>query len=40
MEWFDLGEEPYFEDLCDGVPSEFRVDCEIAPHLTTQLHST
>lgn len=26
MEWFDLGKEPYFEDLCDGVPRYFRVD--------------
>lgn len=26
MEWLDLGEEPYFDDLCDGVPREFRVD--------------
>ncbi|WP_410480274.1 RES family NAD+ phosphorylase [Pseudomonas sp. DCA-1] len=25
-EWFDLGEEPYFEDLCGGVPSEFNID--------------
>ncbi len=26
MEWFELGNEPYFSDLCDGVPPEFRVD--------------
>jgi hypothetical protein len=26
MEWFELGEEPYFEDLCNGVPREFRID--------------
>lgn len=26
MEWFDLGNEPYFEDLCDGVPPEFKID--------------
>jgi hypothetical protein len=25
-EWLDLGDEPYFDDLCDGVPDEFRVD--------------
>lgn len=26
MEWFELGNEPYFADLCDGVPPEFRKD--------------
>lgn len=26
MEWLELGEEPYFQDLCDGVPAEFRTD--------------
>lgn len=26
MEWFELGSEPYFSDLCDGVPPEFRTD--------------
>lgn len=25
-EWFNLGDEPYFDDLCDGVPAEFRID--------------
>lgn len=25
-EWFELGEEPYFDDLCNGVPHEFRID--------------
>ncbi|MGV8400901.1 RES family NAD+ phosphorylase [Pseudomonas aeruginosa] len=25
-EWFDLGEEPYFEELCAGLPKEFLVD--------------
>lgn len=25
-EWFELGNEPYSEDLCDGVPPEFRRD--------------
>lgn len=25
-EWFDLGDEPYFADLYDGVPFEFKVD--------------
>lgn len=25
-EWFDLGEEPYFDDLYDGVPREFITD--------------
>lgn len=23
MEWFDLGNEPYFDDLCKAVPAEF-----------------
>lgn len=27
-EWFDLGEEPYFDDLYDGVPPEFNTDDE------------
>lgn len=27
-EWLDLGDEPYFDDLCNGVPDEFRVDDE------------
>jgi len=26
MEWFNLGEEVYFDDLCDGVPGEFKVN--------------
>lgn len=26
MDWFELGNEPYFEDLCAGVPPEFRKD--------------
>lgn len=26
MEWFELGNEPYFADLCDGAPPEFRTD--------------
>ncbi|WP_241189334.1 RES family NAD+ phosphorylase [Pseudomonas chlororaphis] len=26
MEWFELGAEPYFDDLLAGVPPEFRVD--------------
>tara|TARA_R110002072_G_scaffold302947_1_gene490305 strand:+ start:9849 stop:11021 length:1173 start_codon:yes stop_codon:yes gene_type:complete len=26
VEWFELESEPYFADLCDGVPSEFKVD--------------
>lgn len=26
MEWFGLDNEPYFEELCDGVPTEFRQD--------------
>lgn len=26
MEWFNLGDEPYFDDLYDGVPSEFKVN--------------
>lgn len=26
MEWFELGNEPYFADLCDSVPPEFRMD--------------
>lgn len=26
MEWFELGNEPYFADLCEGVPPEFRAD--------------
>lgn len=26
MDWFELGKEPYFADLCDGVPPEFKVD--------------
>lgn len=26
MEWFELGNEPYFADICAGVPPEFRVD--------------
>ncbi|MFV9495353.1 RES family NAD+ phosphorylase [Pseudomonas aeruginosa] len=25
-EWFDLGNEPYFDDLCSGVPDEFNLD--------------
>lgn len=25
-EWFELGNEPYFEDLCGVVPPEFKVD--------------
>ncbi|GAD64913.1 hypothetical protein PA6_053_00190 [Aquipseudomonas alcaligenes NBRC 14159] len=25
-EWFELGNEPYSADLCDGAPHEFRVD--------------
>jgi len=25
-EWLDLGDEPYFDDLCNGVPAEFTVD--------------
>ncbi|BBP82353.1 hypothetical protein PHLH8_19950 [Pseudomonas sp. Pc102] len=25
-EWFELGNEPYFEDLCGAVPPEFKVD--------------
>lgn len=28
MEWFELGDEPYFDDLCDGVPTELRQDDE------------
>ncbi|NNB60871.1 RES family NAD+ phosphorylase [Pseudomonas fragi] len=27
-EWFDLGEEPYFDDLYDGIPREFSIDDE------------
>lgn len=26
MEWFELGEESYFDDLLAGVPPEFKVD--------------
>ncbi len=26
MEWFSLGGEQYFDDLCDGVPPEFKVN--------------
>ena len=26
MDWFELGNEPYFADLCEGVPPEFRMD--------------
>lgn len=26
MEWFELGDEPYFDDLLASVPREFRVD--------------
>lgn len=26
MEWFELGEEPYFDDLLASVPPEFKVD--------------
>ncbi|TEP81950.1 RES domain-containing protein [Pseudomonas aeruginosa] len=26
MEWLDLGNERYFDDLCDGIPDEFRLD--------------
>lgn len=25
-EWFELDNEPYFADLCDGAPPEFRMD--------------
>lgn len=25
-EWFDLGDEPYFDDLCNGLPDEFHLD--------------
>lgn len=25
-EWLDLGNEPYFDDLCSGVPDEFNLD--------------
>ncbi|WP_196485575.1 HEPN-associated N-terminal domain-containing protein [Burkholderia cepacia] len=25
-EWFELGDEPYFDDLCEGVPPEFRIN--------------
>ncbi|WP_412461147.1 RES family NAD+ phosphorylase [Pseudomonas sp. SC11] len=25
-EWFDLGNEPYFDDLCSSVPDEFNLD--------------
>lgn len=25
-EWFELGEEPYFNELCAGVPSELKTD--------------
>lgn len=25
-EWFELGKEPYFNELCAGVPSEFKTD--------------
>lgn len=28
VEWFDLGNEPYIDDLCAGVPAEFRKDDE------------
>lgn len=28
MEWFDLGNEPYFDDLCKRVPAEFLKDDE------------
>ncbi|WP_043307907.1 RES domain-containing protein [Pseudomonas sp. ML96] len=28
MEWFELENEPYFDDLCKGVPAEFRKDNE------------
>ncbi len=26
MEWFNLGDEVYFDDLCDGVPAEFKIN--------------
>ena len=26
MEWFNLGDEVYFDDLCDGVPHDFKVN--------------
>lgn len=26
MEWFELGEDPYFDDLCNGVPPAFRIN--------------
>lgn len=26
MEWVNLGEEVYFDDLCDGVPDEFKIN--------------
>ncbi|WP_423358666.1 RES family NAD+ phosphorylase [Pseudomonas citronellolis] len=25
-EWLDLGNDPYFNDLCNGVPDEFKLD--------------
>jgi RES domain len=26
MDWFNLGDEVYFDDLCDGVPAEFKIN--------------
>lgn len=26
MEWFNLGDEVYFDDLCNGVPAEFKIN--------------
>lgn len=26
MEWFNLGDEVYFDDLCDGVPDDFKIN--------------
>lgn len=26
MEWFELEEEPYFDDLCNGVPPAFKIN--------------